>query len=81
MKRVLIFVIGLSALVSILPILIGMTGAQGDELCDPELYYAAERACHVLADRVALLFGVYFSLAFVVFLPVALMVRFFVRRS
>lgn len=80
MKRVLIIVTGLSALVGILPILIGMTGAQGDELCDPEFYYAAERTCHVLADRAALLFGLYFSLAFVSFLPVALLVRFFVNR-
>ncbi|WP_294926470.1 hypothetical protein [uncultured Paracoccus sp.] len=57
----------LSILFGFLPIYIAKTTYQGDELCDPDLYYSAESVCVLLWDRSLLFFSLYFAIAAVFF--------------
>jgi len=58
----------LSALFGMLPIYIAVTTDAGDEICDPELYYSADRKCSLLWDQALVYFAIYFGLSAFVFL-------------
>ncbi|MDO5641325.1 MAG: hypothetical protein Q4G26_02900 [Paracoccus sp. (in: a-proteobacteria)] len=68
MKIYAIIAMVLSALFGLLPIFIGMSTDQGDEICDPEFYYSSERVCVLLWDRALIFFGLYFAVAAVFFI-------------
>lgn len=49
-----------SVFIGFLPILLANYTDHGDEICDPEKYYAPVRDCVILLDRAVLAFGLYF---------------------
>lgn len=77
MKIYAITAILLSALFGLIPIYIGKTTDQGDELCDPELYYSGERLCVLLWDRALIFFAAYFALAVAFFIALFLLWKLF----
>lgn len=72
MKIYVAFAAVLSVLIGLLPVLIAKTTDQGDELCDPDLFYAATRQCALLWDRALLAFGLYFAMSAAFFITLAL---------
>ena len=72
MKIYAIIATVLSILFGLLPAYIAKTTDHGDELCDPDLYYAAERTCALLWDRTLLFFVLYFAIAAAFFIALAL---------
>jgi len=66
-----------SIVVGMLPIFIAKTTDQGDEICDPEKFYAPVRECVVLWDRAFIYFIVYFLISVIFFCVVYLLLRLF----
>lgn len=72
MKFYAIIATVLSALFGFLPIYIAKFTDQGDELCDPDLYYSAERICVLIWDQSVIFFSLYFAIAVAFFIALFL---------
>lgn len=72
MKIYVIIATALSVLFGFLPIYIAKFTHQGDELCDPDLYYSAERVCVLMWDRSLIFFSLYFAIAVAFFIAMFL---------
>lgn len=67
-----LFALVISTIFGASHLLIAKTTDQGDELCDPDLFYASTRYCVLLWDRALMAFGVFFVIAAAAFVALAL---------